>query len=166
MAALMLAAACGGGAENADRASDVVVLDPATACTSLTPSPVAMAVLDYITTADPKPLRFLNAATTDSALPPAAEAVVKDKGPTFYWLPNEKNQQQIRDKLESGGEWPNMLVLVRELTDNGAGVTVVRVGGRYIGRPHDGRESPERRYTIRCQVDSVATWVMDNTGGA
>lgn len=161
-----IAAACGGGAANSDRAAQDVALDPATACNLLTPSPVAIAVLDYITTADPKPLRFLNAATTDSALPPAAEAVVKEKGPTFYWLPNEKNQQQIRDKLESGGEWPNMLVLVRELSDNGAGTTVVRIGGRYVGKPHEGRESPERRYTIRCQADSVATWVMDSTGGA
>lgn len=138
------------------------VLDPTTACAEVRPLPVAMAVLDYITTAEPRPLRFLNAVTTDSALPAAAEVVVQDKGPTFYWLPQGNSQQQIREKLERAGQWPSMLVVVRENADNGDGTHTVRVGGTYIGKPLEGVVSPEKRYTLRCIVaDSTASWTMD-----
>ncbi len=167
---LALLAACGGGSGDANNASAdaaPATLDPATACVEVRPLPVAIAVLDYITTAEPKPLRFLNAATTDSALPPAAEAVVQDKGPTFYWLPQEKNQLQIRAKLAGDGDWATMLVVVREDADNGDGTHTVRVGGSYIGKPHEALVSPEKRYTVRCQVDSVATWLLQpGAGGA
>ncbi len=167
---LALLAACGGGSGDAAKAAalaeaEAVVLDPRTACVEVRPLPVARAVLDYITTAEPRPLRFLNAATTDSALPQAAEVVVQDKGPTFYWLPQENNQQQIREKLARDGDWATMLVVVREDADNGDGTHTVRVGGSYIGKPHEGLVSPEKRYTVRCQVDSVATWVMDSSAG-
>jgi len=165
---LALLAACGGGSGGSDKASANAAsetLDPATACIDVRPLPVALAVLAYVTTAEPKPLRFLNAVTTDSALPPAAEAVVQDKGPTFYWLPQEKNQLQIREKLARDGDWPTMLVVVRADAVNADGSHVVRVGGSYIGKPHEAQVSPEKRYSVRCQVDSVATWVMDPGAG-
>lgn len=175
LALTALAAACGGAASDSESgdadapdatAEEPVVLDPAVACRELRPAPVAMAVKDYIDSADPEPLRFLNAVSTDSALPPAAEIVVQEKGPTFYWLDSEKNQQQIREKLENGGVWPNMLVLVRQNDDQGDGTHVIRVGGRYIGAPHEGLESPEKRYTVQCQVDSVAVWAITDIAEA
>lgn len=161
-----LLAACGGGSDAANKATaDAEPLDPAVACAEVRPLPVAIAVLDYITTAEPKPLRFLNAATTDSALPQAAEIVVQDKGPTFYWLPQEKNQLQIREKLARDGEWATMLVVVREDSDNGDGTHTVRVGGSYIGKPHEGLVSPEKRYTVRCQAEPEAKWVLEPSAG-
>lgn len=159
--AVALATAC--GKPPADT-PEVIALDPATACNTLKPTPVAMAVRDYITTADPVPLRFLNAATTDSALPQAAAEVVQDKGPTFYWLPEEANRQQIRDKLARDGSWPTMLVVVREDRDSGDGTHLIRIAGHYIGSPHDGVESAEKQYLIVCQADSTATWVMQSGG--
>jgi len=161
---IALLAACGGGS-GASKKAEPDALDPATACLTVQPQPVALAVLDYITTAEPKPLRFLNAVTTDSALPSAAEVVVQDKGPTFYWLPQEKNQLQIREKLERDGDWPTMLVVVRGDEVSADGSHAVRVGGSYIGQPHEALVSPEKRYTVRCQVDSVGTWVIDPGAG-
>lgn len=157
----LLLAACGGGAVPADTLESAVVeRDPAVACADARPVPSTIAVLDFIDHADPKPLRFLNAVGTDSALPPAAELLVQKKGPTFYWLDTERGQQQIREKLDGDGAWETMLVLVRENTEHADGTHTLRVGGRYVGAPNDGEESPEKRYTIGCQVDSVATWAI------
>lgn len=162
----LLLVGCGGSAVPADSASaDAaapagMTLDPALACEALRPLPPSIAVLDFIEHAVPKPLRFLNAVSTDSALPPAAELAVQKKGPTFYWLESERNQQQIREKLAGDGPWETLLVLMRENTDHADGTHTLRVGGRYVGASNDGDESPEKRYTIACQVDSVAAWVI------
>ncbi len=164
LATLSLAVACGGSQDNASASGSAVTLNPATACAISTPGPVTLAVRDFITTAEPRPLRFLNAVATDSALPEAAAALVQDKGPTFYWLSDEKSQQQIRSKLATGGDWPTMLVLLREHTDHGDGTHTVRIGGRYVERPNDGEVSPEKRYTVSCQTDSTAVWAI--TSGA
>lgn len=150
-----------------DAPSEGMTLDPALACRDISPSAAQIAVLDYITTAEPKPLRFLNAVATDSALPDDVALVVQDKGPTFYWLQDEKNQQQIRDKLAGDGSWATMLVLVRENTDHGDGTYTMRIGGRYVGAPNDGAVSPEKQYRLRCQVDgTTAAWAMDSTAGS
>ncbi len=159
-----LLAACGGEASQAAN-DEPAPPDPATACLSSSPAPVALAVRDFITTAEPTPLRFLNAATTDSALPPLAAAVVQDKGPTFYWMPDEKSRQQVRDNLSRVGAWASMLVVVREDTDHGDGTKTVRVGGHYIGPPHEGIESPEKRYTISCRIDSLTSWTITHIAG-
>ena len=165
-AAALLISACGGAPPRDTAAAEDAAPDPATACNAVRPEPVVLAVLDYIAAAEPKPLRFLNAVGSDSALPPAAEAAVQDKGPTFYWLAAEKNQQQIRDKLSRDGDWATMLVLVRGDVDNGDGTHLVRVGGRYVGAPHEGLVSPEKRYTVRCLVDSAATWSIADVAKA
>lgn len=164
LALMAAAAACGGDAaqSTSDTASadSAGVIDLAVACADALPVPAAMAVLDFIGHAEPQPLRFLNAVGTDSALPPAAEIAVQDKGPTFYWLEAQKNQDQIREKLSRDGPWATMLVLVRENTDHGDGTHSVRVGGRYIANAEDGVESPEKLYRVACQVDSTAAWVI------
>ncbi len=168
-ALLLAAAACGGSPETSagDAPKQGMTLDPAVACRGTSPGAAQIAVLDYINTAEPKPLRFLNAAATDSALPDDVALVVQDKGPTFYWLQDEKNQQQIREKLAGDGNWATMLVLVRENTDHGDGTHTVRVGGRYVGEPNDGVVSPEKQYQLRCQVDgTTAVWAIDSTAGS
>jgi hypothetical protein len=163
-------AACGSSAERADRVpSGTLAPDPATACIGTAPAPVAVAVQDFIGSADPRPERFLNAATTDSALPGPAEAVVARKGPMFYWLPDEASQQQMRAKLEGDGPWANMLVVVRGQQDGGDGTWTIRVGGTYIGGELHGTQSPEKRYTVTCILGDTNAWkVTDATiaGGA
>jgi hypothetical protein len=162
--------ACGGAPERQSAASDEPPPpDPATACLAATPTPVALAVTDFIGAAEPKPERFLTAATTDSALPQAAEAVVSRKGPLFFWLPDPAMQAQMRAKLEGDGPWTNMLVVVREQADRGDGTWTVRVGGRYVGGTLHGTESPEKAYTVSCIIGDPSAWkVTDATlaGGA
>jgi hypothetical protein len=162
--------ACGGGADRtAEVPPEELPPDPATACIGTAPAPVALAVQDFIGSAEPKPERFLNAATTDSALPGPAEAIVTRKGPTFYWLPDEASQQQMRAKLEGDGPWVNMLVVVRGQQDGGDGTWTIRVGGKYIGGELHGTESPEKRYTVSCIIGNPNAWkVTDATlaGGA
>ena len=164
-----LLAACGGGERAANVPPEELPPDPATACIGTAPVPVALAVQDFIGSADPKPERFLNAASTDSALPAAAEAIVTRKGPTFYWLPNEAAQQQMRTKLEGDGPWVNMLVVVRSQQDGGDGTWTIRVGGKYIGGPLHGTESPEKRYTVSCIIGDTNAWKVTDavlSGGA
>jgi hypothetical protein len=158
----LLAIACGGAGESGGAGRDVAELDAATACSALNQTPAQIAVLDFITTAEPKPWRFLNAVSTDSALSESAFEVVQKKGPTFYWLTDDKSQQQIREKLSNDGDWATMLVLMREDTDHGDGTYTLRIGGRYVGAPHEGLESPEKRYNVKCQVDSAPAWVISN----
>jgi hypothetical protein len=162
--------ACGGAPERqAASSEEPPPPDPATACLSATPTPVALAVTDFIGAAEPKPERFLTAATTDSALPQAAESVVSRKGPLFFWLPDPAMQAQMRAKLEGDGAWTNMLVVVREQTDHGDGTWTVRVGGRYIGGPSHGSESPEKSYTVSCLIGDPSAWKVTDAklaGGA
>ncbi len=164
---LLFFTACGGGGDTAKSAGDgEAELDVATACNSISPTADQLAVLDFIGTAEPKPWRFLTAVSTDSALSESAFDAVQGKGPTFYWLSDQKSQQQIREKLANDGDWATMLVLMRENRDNGDGTHTLRVAGRYVGEPHEGLESPEKRYTVQCQVDSVATWVITEGSGS
>ncbi len=165
-ALLLLTAACGGSADSGKSGGDAGQLDAAVACNTLSPTPDQMAVLDFISTAEPKPWRFLTAVSTDSALSEPAFEVVQKKGPTFYWLTDEKSQTQIRDKLARDGDWATMLVLMRENSDDGEGTHTLRIGGRYVGAPHEALESPEKRYSVQCKVDSVATWVMTDGSGS
>lgn len=162
-------AACSGGADRTANVSTAELPpDPATACIGTAPAPVALAVQDFINSAEPKPERFLNAATTDSALPSPAEAIVTRKGPTFYWLPDEASQQKMRAKLEGDGPWVNMLVVVRGQDDGGDGTWSIRVGGKYIGGELHGTESPEKRYTVSCIIGDTSAWKVTDaslTGG-
>lgn len=172
LAPLLLVAAlqaCGGGERASRAAAEGAPPDPATACIGTAPVPVALAVQDFIGSAEPKPERFLNAAGTDSALPPAAESVVTRKGPMFYWLANDAAQQQMRTKLENDGPWVNMLVVVRSQEEAGDGTWTIRVGGTYIGGELHGTASPEKRYTVSCVIGDTNAWkVTDATvaGGA
>jgi len=162
--------ACGGRADRGrSTPAEELPPDPATACIGSAPAPVALAVQDFINSAEPTPERFLNAATTDSALPGPAEAIVTRKGPTFYWLPDEAAQQQMRAKLERDGPWVNMLVVVRGQADGGDGTWIIRVGGTYIATALHGTASPEKRYTVSCIIGETNAWKVTDVslaGGA
>lgn len=121
------------------------------ACVSVDTTPVGLAVLDYITAADPHPQRFLSAVGTDSALPEDGFKTLQDKGPTYFYTSEPKGQAQVKAKLADAGPYASMLVVYKGKTEaeNGNAVTVT-LGGHYVGGEHDGKVSPVRQITVRC----------------
>lgn len=149
----VLLSACGGGAK--DRANgtqaDAGGKDAAPMCVSRDTTALSLAVLDYITKADPRPQRFLSAFGTDSALPEDGFKSLQAKGPTYYYNDNPKNQAQVRAKLEEAGPYTTMLVVYKgkKEADNGNTVTV-SLGGHYVGGEFEGKAAPVRDITARC----------------
>lgn len=161
-------AACGGGSAtdrpggNELAAADASADAPAM-CAMRDTTALRVAVLDYITTADPRPQRFLSTFGTDSALPEDGFKSLQDKGPTYYYNDNPKNQAQVRAKLDEAGPYTTMLVVYKgkKESDNGNTVTVM-LGGHYIGGEHEGKAAAVREITVRCdstgwRVPSSAT---------
>jgi hypothetical protein len=155
-----------GGEPRQDAAADAPPANPAAACRSVSPGPIALAVREFITAADPAPRRFLTAAATDSALPQSAQSVVERKGPVFIWPSDAAAQAKMRTKLEGDGPWINMLVVVRDETPQPDGTVEVRVGGWYVGLDVDGRESPERRFTVECVAGDTPAWRVVNAASS
>lgn len=152
--AVALLSACGGGANgnaNGNRQADAAADGSAPVCVSRDTTALSLAVLEYITTADPRPQRFLSAFGTDSALPEDGFKSLQAKGPTYYYNDNPKNQAQVRAKLEEAGPYTTMLVVYkgRKEADNGNTVTV-SLGGHYVGGEFEGRAAPVRDITVRC----------------
>ncbi|MFY7922567.1 MAG: hypothetical protein ACOVSI_09145 [Gemmatimonas sp.] len=147
----LLFAACGDATPKNASASADHEAAPGSACVSLDTTPVGLAVLDYITTADPHPQRFLSAVGTDSALPDDGFKTLQDKGPTYFYTSDPKGQAQVKAKLESAGPYASMLVVYKGKTEteNGNAVTVT-LGGHYVGGEHEGKVAPVRQITVRC----------------
>lgn len=157
---LAVLAACGGdpAARRGDSAAAALAAGPT--CVSRDTTAVGLAVLDYITTASPHPQRYLSAAGTDSAVPEDGFKMLQNKGPTYFYSSDAKAQQQIKEKLASVGPYASLLVVYHGKTeaDNGNTVTVT-LGGHYVGGEHDGKPSPTRQITVRC--DSTSWRVPD-----
>jgi hypothetical protein len=164
---LLLLVACGGGA-SADRAKAAdakVAAGPS--CVSTDTTPVGLAVLDFITKAEPLPKRFLSAAGTDSAVPADGFTVLQDKGPTYFYSSDTVAQRKIREKLEEVGPYPSMLVVFRGKTEADQGNTVtVRLGGHYVGGDDNGKRSPTRSFEVRCDTTGWKVAGSTTEGGA
>ncbi|MCO4101137.1 hypothetical protein [Gemmatimonas sp.] len=147
----LLFAACGDGTPSKDPASGNKQAATGPTCVSLDTTPVGLAVLDYITAADPHPQRFLSAVGTDSALPDDGFKTLQDKGPTYFYTSDPKGQAQVKAKLESAGPYASMLVVYKGKieAENGNAVTVT-LGGHYVGGEHEGKVAPVRQITVRC----------------
>jgi len=164
---LLLLAACGGGA-TADRAkADSAKMAAGPSCVSTDTTPVGLAVLDFITKAEPLPKRFLSAAGTDSAMPDDGFKVLQDKGPTYFYSSDTVAQRKIREKLEEVGPYPSMLVVFHGKTeaDNGNTVTV-RLGGHYVGGDDNGKVAPTRSFEVRCDTTGWKVASSKTEGGA
>ena len=150
---LLFLAACGGD-ESAERAKAAEALAAAgPSCVSTDSTPVGLAILDFITKAEPLPKRFLSAAGTDSAVPADGFKVLQDKGPTYFYSSDTVAQRKIREKLEEVGPYPSMLVVFRGKADADNGNTVtVRLGGHYVGGDDNGKLSPTRSFEVRCDT--------------
>lgn len=150
---LLVMVACGGD-ESAERAKAAEALAAAgPSCVSTDSTPVGLAILDFITKAEPLPKRFLSAAGTDSAVPADGFKVLQDKGPTYFYSSDTVAQRKIREKLEEVGPYPSMLVVFRGKADADNGNTVtVRLGGHYVGGDDNGKLSPTRSFEVRCDT--------------
>lgn len=150
----LVLAACGDAPAKKAATADAPVAgaaDAAPPCAASDTTALRAAVLEYITTTEPRPQRFLSAFGTDSALPEDGFIALQDKGPTYYWNDNPKNQQQVRDKLEAAGPYATMLVVYKGKTESDNGSTVaVTLGGHYVGGELEGKVAPVRTITVRC----------------
>lgn len=164
---LLLLAACGGGAsaDRAKAAEATVAAGPS--CVSTDTTPVGLAVLDFITKAEPLPKRFLSAAGTDSAVPEDGFKVLQDKGPTYFYSSDTVAQRKIREKLEEVGPYPSMLVVFRGKSEAEQGKTVtVRLGGHYVGGDDNGKVTPNRSYDVRCDTTGWKVVASKTEAGA
>ena len=158
MVALSLAA-CGGGKSDAARgqksAGDVA------GCGTLdTARVVSLAVTQYITTADPKPLRFLYMAGTDSMLPDAGARALQDKGPTYLWPADLSKAGPVRKKLGDAGPWNALLVTYKGVSQPTPETARVRIGGTWVGPVDDGKQLGVKAASFECTTsgDSANTW--------
>ena len=154
-----LLAACSGGDR---KASDARIAARAGAgCGSLdTNTVVARAVTQFVTTTDPKPLRFLYMAGTDSMLPEAGQRAIQDKGPTYLWPATPAQQPIVRKKLEDAGPWNALLVTYKGIVQPTPETARVRIGGTWIGPVDDGKQLGVKVASFECSTvgDSAHTW--------
>ena len=120
-------------------------------CAATESTTVALAVLDFITTAEPRPQRFLHASGTDSAVTEAGLGILQDKGPTFFYVGSEDAKKKLRDKLEYDGPYPSMLVVMKEhaIAPDSMSETVT-LAGHYVANADHGKLSGPRTFSFRC----------------
>ena len=126
--ALLAAIACSGGG-SADGKPKVV---KAGACGEPDAKLVAAAVPEFIRTAQPRALRYLVPATSDTSLPEAGRAALQMKGQTFLYPNDTAQRTQLINRLSDAGEFTTMLVAykgARLVTRDSA---VVEFAGHYI----------------------------------
>ncbi len=150
-------AACGGG-DAAKGGGAKTTAQGAVGCVSTDTTPVSLAVKDYISTASPGPQRYLTAAGTDSELPPDGLKTIQDRGPTYFYSADPAAGKKLRDKLASAGPYTTMLVIFRGKSETDGGKSVaVKLAGLYVGGEHEGKKSPLKVYSVKC--DST-TWKL------
>lgn len=150
----LLAVACGGSDKTSDKAaeSNSKEASAVSACAAADSTPVALAVLQFITEASPRAMRFLTAAGTDSAVPDDGFKILQDKGPTYFYSSDAKGQAQVRQKLDLAGPWPSLLVVYHGTSTNSGGDTVkVTLGGHYVGGEHDAKIIENRVVSVFCE---------------
>lgn len=112
----------------------------------------AEAFTNYMAGLSPTPRRFLSAAGTDSALPEKVFEAVQDKGPTYFYPGDEAGRQVVRDKLESAGPWPTLLVVWRGNEIQNDSTVVIHLAGHYVGGDDDGEPAPVKSLTFACDT--------------
>jgi hypothetical protein len=146
----VIATACGGSgdaAKNADPASTAESKDCAPQ-----PGKTAdfVAVADYIKNTQPKPMRFLSAAGTDSAVSEDGMLAMQDKGPTYYYAGKESALKAVRDKLELAGPFTALLIVTHDATKNADGTRTIRLSGHFVTGEQDGKATKAQTYTMSC----------------
>ena len=139
----------------------------AAGCGSLdTATVVGTAVTQFITTTDPKPMRFLYMAGTDSTLPDAGTRALQDKGPTYLWPATPGQQPIVKKKLSDAGPWNALLVTFKGITQPTPQTARVRLGGTWIGPVDDGKQLGVKAANFECKTagDSAHHWRLTSIG--
>lgn len=163
LAMVLLAAtalsACSGGDRAASNAR-IAERGKAGCATLDTAAVVRQAVAQFLATTDPKPLRFLYMAGTDSMLPEAGTRALQDKGPTYLWPADAKQQPIVRKKLSDSGPWNALLVTYKGVSQPTPETARVRLGATWIGVVDDGKQLGVRTASFECRTagDSAHTW--------
>ena len=109
-----------------------------------------LAVLAYVKASSPYPQRFLSPSGTDSSLPDIGVLALQEKGPTYFFPPDSAQRLKVRKKMLDVGPYTTLLVAwhgSRRETDTSL---VVRLGGTYIGGPHDAEPGIPRAFRFGC----------------
>ncbi|MEP6780278.1 MAG: hypothetical protein ABJC26_10335 [Gemmatimonadaceae bacterium] len=115
-------------------------------------SAATVAIRDFIKNSDPKPMRFLSAAGTDSAVPEEGLRALQDKGPTYFYAGTDEQKKKVRDKIELAGPFTALLIVMRSDKKNDDGTEVVNLGGHYITGEFDGKAAASHAYTMSCDT--------------
>ena len=84
-------------------------------------------------------------------------AALQDKGPTYFYAGKETQKAKVREKLEQAGPFTALLVVMRADRKNTDGTRTVDLGGHFVTGKYDGKETPSRSYTFKCDT---AGWAM------
>jgi hypothetical protein len=119
--------------------------------------PMQQALRHYIKQAKPRPMRFLIAAGTDSALSESAAKVLQEFGPMYYYGGTEAAKLKVRERLELVGPFPALLIVKRSAAKPTSTTEIIRLGGHYVTGENDGQQTESSQYTFVC---GAAGWVM------
>ena len=107
-------------------------------------------IRDYLMSAEPTPQRFLYVAGTDSAPPDAGILALQDKGPTYMYPPSGDQQQVVKTKLTSIGDYASLLVAYHGFQRKDPQHATIRLSGTYISGKADGKTIPVQDYPLAC----------------
>ena len=156
LAALILIAALSAGCESKSSKTGAAGIGKAKTVSGCVEQPgstaIALAVRDFIKHSEPKPMRFLTAAGTDSAIPDEGIRELQDKGPTYFYAGADAARKKVREKLELAGPFTALLVVMRGDRKNEDGTEVVSLGGHYVTGQFDGKAAASHAYTMSCDT--------------
>jgi hypothetical protein len=139
---LVTTAACSGG-DSKPRPVNLRACAPEDSATWL-------AVLAYVKAASPYPQRFLSPSGTDSSLPDVGVLALQEKGPTYFFPPDSAQRLKVRKKMLDVGPYTTLLVAWHGSHRETDTSLVVRLGGTYIGGPHNAEPGIPRAFHFGC----------------
>lgn len=107
-------------------------------------------VRDFITSQDPMPQRFLYIPGTDSTPPDAGLLALQDKGPTYMYAASGDQQNVVKTKLTSIGDYTSLLVAYHGFKRTDPQHATVRLSGTFITGKFDGKTVPVVDYPMHC----------------
>ena len=124
-------------------------------------SVLTVAVGQYLKSISPTPRRFVIPIGGGSdSLPEAGRDALKSAGPTFLYPQDSAKRQQVETHLLSRGDWPTLLVALREVRQDSDSTIHVRLGGRFVSGELDEQPVPTRSVRIACRD---GRWTYDRT---
>lgn len=153
--ALPFLAACGGSS-----GSGAVPPPPGT-CGSAGANEIATAVGAYIKTVSPTPLRYLVAASGDSALPDTAQQTLQAKGPMYLYPSDPALQKKMLSELQEKGPGATLLVLYLGSAAGPKSTATIKIGGQFVGEDSKGDTAPTTSFEFKCQK---GIWALTSPG--